>query len=134
MVKYIKRSLAMLLALALMLSVVPVSFAAEDSYSTDGAYIFTFSDSGITVNQEGTGGKYSAKNTELKIQAAGTYIVSGSCADGFIQVSKSVTGVTLVLNGLTLTNSVTCPLSLNKSTGVTLVIADGTTNTLTDNA
>ncbi len=134
MLKKIKRTLAMLLALALMLSLVPVTFAAENEYSTDGAYVFTFSDSGITVNQEGSGGKYSAKDTELKIQAAGTYIVSGSCADGFIQVSKSVTGVTLVLNGLTLTNSVTCPLSLNKSTGATVVVADGTVNTLTDNA
>ena len=134
MLKQIKRTIAMLLALALMLSIVPVTFAAEDEYSADGAYIFTFSDSGITVDQEGTGGKYKASKTELKIQAAGTYIVSGSCADGFIQVSKGVTGVTLVLDGLNLTNSVTCPLSLNKSTGVTLVVADGTVNTLTDNA
>ncbi len=128
------RFIAILLAMALVLSLVPVSFAAEDAYETDGAYIFSFSDGGIDVVQEGSGGKYKAEDTELKIQAAGTYIVSGSCAEGFIQVSKGVTGVTLVLDGLTLTNSTTCPLSLNKSTGVTLVIADGSTNTLTDNA
>ncbi len=124
---------ALVIALALLLSMLPISFAAE-SYSTEGAYVFTFSDDGITVVQEGEGGKYKASGTELKIQAGGTYIVSGSCADGFIQVSKGVTGVTLVLNGLTLTNSTTCPLSINKSTGVTLVVAAGTTNTLTDNA
>ena len=130
----ISKVLATVLALAMILSLLPViSFAAE-SYPTEGAYVFSFSDSGITVVQEGKDGKYKASGTELKIQAAGTYIVSGSCAEGFIQVSKSVTGVTLVLNGLTLTNSTTCPLSLNKSTGVTLVVAPGTVNTLTDNA
>ena len=128
------RFIAILLTMALVFSLVPAVSAAESTYETDGAYIFSFSDDGIDVAQEGSGGKYKAEDTELKIQAGGTYIVSGSCADGFIQVSKGVTGVTLVLNGLTLTNSTTCPLSINKSTGVTLVIADGSTNTLTDNA
>ena len=126
--------LATVLALAMILSLLPAMTLAAESYPTDGAYVFTFSDSGIQVVQEGEGGKYKASGTELKIQAAGTYIVSGSCAEGFIQVSKGVTDVTLVLNGLTLTNSTTCPLSLNKSTGVTLVVAPGTVNTLTDNA
>ena len=130
----ISKVLAIALALAMILSLMPVMSFAAESYPTEGAYVFSFSDSGITVVQEGEGGKYKASGTELKIQAAGTYIVSGSCAEGFIQVSKSVTGVTLVLNGLTLTNSTTCPLSLNKSTGVTLVVAPGTVNTLTDNA
>ena len=130
----ISKVLATVLALAMILSLLPVMSFAAESYPTEGAYVFNFSDSGITVVQEGKDGKYKASGTELKIQAAGTYIVSGSCAEGFIQVSKSVTGVTLVLNGLTLTNSTTCPLSLNKSTGVTLVVAPGTVNTLTDNA
>ncbi len=126
--------IATVIALAMILSLLPAMTLAAESYPTDGAYVFTFSDSGIDVLQEGEGGKYKASGTELKIQAEGTYIVSGSCAEGFIQVSKGVTGVTLVLNGLTLTNATTCPLSINKSTGVTLVVAPGTVNTLTDNA
>ncbi len=126
--------MATVLALAMVLSLLPATTFAAESYPTEGAYVFSFSDSGITVVQEGEGGKYKASGTELKIQEEGTYIVSGSCAEGFIQVSKGVTGVTLVLNGLTLTNSTTCPLSINKSTGVTLVVAPGTVNTLTDNA
>ncbi len=130
----ISKVMAMALALAMILSLLPVMSFAAESYPTEGAYVFNFTDSGIAVVQEGEGGKYKASGTELKIQAEGTYIVSGSCDEGFIQVSKSVTGVTLVLNGLTLTNSTTCPLSINKSTGVTLVIAPGTVNTLTDNA
>ena len=130
----ISKVMAMALALAMILSLLPVMSFAAESYPTEGAYVFNFTDSGIDVVQEGEGGKYKASGTELKIQAEGTYIVSGSCAEGFIQVSKSVTGVTLVLNGLTLTNSTTCPLSINKSTGVTVVVAPGTVNTLTDNA
>lgn len=42
--------------------------------------------------------------------------------------------MTLVLNGLTLTSSDTAPISCNKSSGVTIVAASGTTNTLTDSA
>lgn len=36
--------------------------------------------------------------------AGGTYVFSGDCDNGSITVKKGVTGVTIVLNGLTLTN------------------------------
>ncbi len=130
----LSKILSLLLVLSLVLGILPVMASAAQDYTTDGAYIFKYSDSGIEVVQKGEGGEYKISGTTLKIQDAGTYIVSGSCAEGFLQVSKGVTGVTLVLNGLTLTNATTCPLSINKSTGVTLVVADGTVNTLTDNA
>ena len=130
----LSKILSLLLVLSLVLGILPVMASAAQDYTTDGAYIFKYSDSGIEVVQKGEGGEYKISGTTLKIQDAGTYIVSGSCAEGFLQVSKGVTDVTLVLNGLTLTNATTCPLSINKSTGVTLVVADGTVNTLTDNA
>ena len=133
-IQFLPKLLALALALSMVLGLLPAMTFAEEAYPTDGAYVFTYSDSGIAVVQEGEGGEYKISGTTLKIQDAGTYIVSGSCAEGFLQVSKGVTGVTLVLNGLTLTNATTCPLSLNKSTGVTLVVAPGTVNTLTDNA
>ncbi|MBR4309340.1 MAG: carbohydrate-binding domain-containing protein [Oscillospiraceae bacterium] len=130
----LSKILSLLMVLSLVLGLLPVIGSAAPAYTTDGAYIFKYSDSGIEVVQKGEGGEYKISGTTLKIQAEGTYIVSGSCAEGFLQVSKGVTGVTLVLNGLTLTNATTCPVSINKSTGVTLVVADGTVNTLTDNA
>ena len=101
--------------------------------SAETATAFTFSDDGISV-KEGDSTGYKVSGTALTINEAGTYVVSGSCADGSIKVKKGTTGVTIVLDGLTLTSSTTAPLTCNKSTGVTVVAAAGTANTLTDAA
>ena len=61
--------------------------------------------------------------TSLTITAAGTYILQGSCEDGSVTVEKGVTGVTLVLNGLTLTSADTAPILCKKSTEVTIQAA-----------
>ena len=96
----ISKVLATVLALAMILSLLPViSFAAE-SYPTEGAYVFSFSDSGITVVQEGEGGKYKASGTELKIQAEGTYIVSGSCPEGIKAVTEAHPDVDIVVTAV----------------------------------
>lgn len=106
---------------------------AETAYTLDGATCFTFSDDGIAA-EEGSYSGYKVDGTALTINGAGVYAVSGSCADGSITIKKGTTGVTLVLNGLTLTSSDTAPIACNKSTEVTIVAADGTVNTLTDAA
>ena len=122
-------------ALAVSLAVpllTPAARAAEE-YDTAGAASFVFSDSGITAAE----GDYSGckiDGTALTIQDAGVYSVSGSCADGSIKVKKGVTGVTLILSGLTLTSADTAPITCAKSTGVTIAAAAGTVNTLTDSA
>ncbi len=92
---------------------------------------FVFSNDTITVT-EGSYTDYTVKGTTVTISAAGTYSFSGSCNDGAIAVAKGLNGVTIVLNGLTLTNTTTAPLVVKKDTTVTITIADGTTNTLTD--
>ena len=122
-----KQALSLLLTLALLLCFVPVASAADYS----GATAFVFSDDGIAVT-EGEATDYKISGTALTINAAGTYVLSGACADGSVKVKKGTTGVTLVLNGLELTSAATAPITCNKSTGVTLVIADGSVNTLTD--
>ena len=99
-------------------------------YSLADATVFTFTDSGITA-QDGTGG-YEIDGTALTIDSAGTYAVTGTCADGSITVKKGATGVTLVLNGLSLTSADTAPIACNKSTEVTIVAAEGSVNSLTD--
>lgn len=122
-----KQAFSLLLTLALLLCFVPVASAADYS----GATAFVFSDDGLAVTEgEATG--YKISGTALTINAAGTYVLSGACADGSVKVKKGTTGVTLVLNGLELTSAATAPITCNKSTGVTLVIADGSVNTLTD--
>ena len=90
---------------------------AASTYSAADAITFTFSDSGITASA--TGG-YKLDGTALTIQSAGTYILTGSCADGSVTVKKGTTGVTLVLNGLDLTSADTAPIACNKSTEVTI--------------
>ena len=122
-------------ALAVSLAVpllTPAARAAEE-YDTAGATSFVFTNSGITA-AEGDYDGYKIDGTALTIQAAGVYSVSGSCADGSIKVKKGVTGVTLILSGLTLTSADTAPITCAKSTGVTIAAAAGTVNTLTDSA
>lgn len=107
--------------------------AAYTRYTIDGATALTFSDKGITAT-DGGDTAYEIDGTALTITGAGTYVVSGSCADGSIQVKKGVTGVILVLNGLSLTSADTAPITCAKSSGVVIAVADGTSNSLADTA
>ncbi len=72
----------------------------------------------------------SDENSSVKISSAGTYIVTGSCADGSITVKKGTTGVVLVLRDLELTSTESAALSLNKGSEVKIVV-EGTVS-LTD--
>lgn len=123
-------------ALSLIISlIIPVSASARTAaeYSEDGATYIEFSDDGITVN-EGEYDGYKVSGTELTLKDAGTYIVSGKCSDGSIKVEKGTEGVTLVLDGLSLTSSDTAPITCAKSSEVVIAAADGTVNSLTDSA
>lgn len=133
----IKKLLSLLLAVLLTLSLAACSAqggdktqTGDESYSADAA--FTFSDSGITATGSGDG--YEIDGTHLAIKSTGTYSLSGSCADGSVEVKKGTTGVTLILNGLELDSADTAPISCNKSTAVTIVAADGSINALGDSA
>lgn len=129
--KIISITLALITALFAVMSCIPTALAAE--YQANGATYFTFTDGGITVS-EGTYDGYKIEGTSLTINDSGTYVLSGSCADGSVKVKKGTTGVTLVLNGLTLTSSTTAPIACNKSTDVRIIVASGSVNTLTDSA
>lgn len=98
------------------------------NYSADAA--FTFTDSAITATGEGSG--YEIDGTHITIEASGTYLLSGECSDGSVEVKKGTTGVTLILDGLELESSDTAPISCNKSTEVTILAAEGSVNTLSD--
>lgn len=131
-----KKGLSILLALTLLMGLVSMGASAaqtQETYSAEGATAFVFSDDGIAVT-EGDYSGYKISGTALTISDAGTYTVSGTCADGSIKVKKGTTGVTLILNGLDLTSASTAPLACNKSSAVTIVVSDGTVNTLTDSA
>ena len=107
------------------------SAAAETtSYNAADALTLTFTDSGIT----GSGSGVEISGTALTISEPGTYLLTGSCADGSVKVKKGTVGVTLILSDLSLSSSTTAPITCGKSSVVTIVAADGTTNTLTDAA
>ena len=121
---------AIILALALALSLLSGCAAdqKENTETISGTEI-QFSDGKITAaSTDGV----EIDGTDLIITAAGTYVLSGSCADGSVTVEKGVDGVTLVLNGLTLTSETTAPIVCGKGSEVTIEAAAGTENTLTD--
>ncbi len=119
---------AVLLSLAVLLPSVPAAFASQSA--AEGTAV-VFSESGITAADESG---LSIDGTTLTIEQAGTYALSGTCSDGSAKVKKGVTGVTLVLSGLDLTSSTTAPITCGKSSGVTILAAEGTENALTDAA
>ena len=120
-------------AVFLLASLPAVGVAAAEEYDTAGATRLTFTDGGITA-ADGKYTDYVIDGTALQVEGAGTYILSGTCGDGSVTVKKGTIGVTLVLDGLTLTSAATAPLACNKSTGVTVMAAAGSVNTLTDTA
>ncbi len=106
--------------------------AEAASYSLADAVTFTFTDDGITASADSS--SYKIDGCSLTIKESGTYVLSGSCADGSIKVKAGGSGVTLILNGLDLTSADTAPIVCGKSSVVTIVAAEGTANTLTDSA
>ena len=127
----IRKLLAIVLVTLLALTPLSLLSFAADDVDLSGATSFVFSDSSITVT-EGSYTGYKVAGTALTINKAGTYVVSGSCANGTIVVKKNTTDVTLVLNDLTLTASATAPITCNKGSGVTIVAAAGSVNNLAD--
>lgn len=125
-----KKLLAALLASALAAGMLPTSACAASDYTTANATLVTLTDSFATAKGKYTG--YEIDGTDVSITAAGTYVFSGDCGDGSITVKKGVTGVTIVLNGLTLTNDDSAAITLNKTAEASLIAAAGTTNTVAD--
>ena len=108
----------------------PTSACAASDYTTANATLVTLTDSSATAKGKYTG--YEIDGTDVSITAAGTYVFSGDCDNGSITVKKGVTGVTIVLNGLTLTNDDSAAITLNKTAEASLIAAAGTTNTVAD--
>ena len=125
-----KKLLAALLASALAAGMLPTSACAASDYTTANATLVTLTDSSAKASGKYTG--YEIDGTDVSITAAGTYVFSGDCNNGSITVKKGVTGVTIVLNGLTLTNDDSAAITLNKTAEASLIAAAGTTNTVAD--
>ncbi|MCR5183059.1 MAG: cell wall-binding repeat-containing protein [Clostridia bacterium] len=113
------RVIAILLTVLVVLTCFVPAGVSADTYDSDNT--FTFSDSGITVLDEGGSG-FKISGTSLTINASGTYVVTGNCSDGSVKVKKGTTGVTLILKDLDLTSLTTAPVACNKMSQVDIVI------------
>ena len=147
--KHLSKLLAIVISVALIVSMMisaSVTASAEEAaeatetktavtvstnYDISDATSFVFSDEGIAVT-EGAYSGYKIDGTSLTIKESGTYVLSGTCANGTVVVKKNVTGVTLILDGLTLSASATAPITCNKGSEVTIVAAAGSVNNLAD--
>ena len=127
-----KKLLPFLCASALALSLTACAGTINNSTADAASDVtFTFTDSGVIATGETNTG-YEIDGTALTITDSGTYTVSDSCADGSIKVKKGTIGVTLVLDGLTLTSEDTAAITCGKSSEVTILVSDGTENFLSD--
>ena len=67
------------------------------------------------------------------ITAAGTYALSGALTDGQVIVdTEDEQVVTLVLNGVDISNSTTAPIAILNAEEVVIVLADNSANNVTD--
>lgn len=76
----------------------------------------------------------SESNSSVKIKEAGTYIVTGACADGSITVAKGTTGVVLILRDLDLTSTTGATLSVNKGAEAKIIVEGSVTLTDAEDA
>lgn len=93
--------------------------------------LITFTDGGAEVR--GTG--VTCDGTHVTISRGGSYTLTGSCADGSVTVAPAQKEeVTLILSGLDLTSASYSPLCAEGAEKLTVILADGTQNSLTDGA
>ncbi len=110
------------------------SYAAETDVSQlvqEASTTFTFTETGINT-LSGSEDAYKIEGNDLTIKESGVYIITGNCSDGSVTVKKGTTGVTLILQDLTLASSTGAPICINKENTDTTIVINGT-NTLTDN-
>lgn len=129
-----KKLKAIIIAAALVCtSVLCVLPACAAEYSENGATVFSFGETTVDI-KTGSSTGYETDGCDIKITESGTYVFKGSCADGSITVKKGTSGVVLILSGLNLESKKSAPLVLNKSSEVTVVVKEGTQNSLCDSA
>lgn len=128
---FLKKSLSAISAIALSISAIGSPCMARPEADGENMTEFEFQDGQIIVT-EGDYSGYEVDGTSLTITGGGSYAVSGSCTDGNITVKKGTTGVTLLLDGITLSSSDTAPICCGKSSGVSIMANSGTTNSLSD--
>lgn len=114
---------------ALILALASISPAAL-TYAQSEAQI-TLADDASSISGEGV----SIDGNTITVTQAGTYSLSGSLSDGQLLVDTQDAGtVTLILDGVDITNQTNAPVYVKNAAEVVIVLADGSENHLTDAA
>ena len=107
-------------------------FTARDlevGYEESSAINITLKDNASTVSGSGA----EVKDNTITINSEGTYVISGTLAEGQIVVEAADTEkVQLVLNGVTIHNSTSAAIYIKSGDKVFITLEEGTVNTLTD--
>ncbi|MBP1641082.1 MAG: uncharacterized protein H6Q17_2665 [Bacteroidetes bacterium] len=102
--------------------------ASDYVYDASSAISIVFNGTSITTSSSNV----TVSGNTATITAGGTYSVSGSLTDGQLIVNASGAVVKIIMNGVTMVNSSTSPFYIKKSQKTILILADNTTNTVTD--
>lgn len=105
------------------------SDSSDDTTDTTAGGTIHFTASSVQVSGVGV----SASGTTATVTSGGEYKVTGSCSDGRIIVCAPDTeNVKLNLSGVTLSSKENGPIFFETAKNGHIILADGTTNTLTD--
>lgn len=102
--------------------------ASDYVYDASTAIGIVFNSTSITTSSPNV----TVSGSTATITAGGTYTISGSLTNGQLIVNASGAVVKIIMNGVTLANSSTSPLYIKKSQKTMLILADNTTNKVTD--
>ena len=147
LMKLIKLISCLLLALALSISFIgcdeepthPAESSGLSEQSTPQGSEPSPEDSTVTITLTGTGytasksGVVAASGNVLTITAGGTYKITGTLNNAQLRVSVQKTElVELIFAGVSITNSTSAPLYIESADKVSIELAAGTENVLTD--
>ncbi|MFZ3070306.1 MAG: carbohydrate-binding domain-containing protein [Anaerolineaceae bacterium] len=103
----------------------------EDDYTWDAAIEVAISLNGTSISTSGAG--VDVNGSTAVITSPGTYRLSGSLDNGQILVNtESEETVRLILDGVSISNSSSATINIEKAGKVVLILADGTQNVLSD--
>ncbi len=110
----------------------PESHFDTEQLALDESSIVHIALEGTTATSES--GDVIIDGAAVTITAAGTYSFSGTLSDGEIIVDADDDDVTLILDGVDIANPDGAAIAVTNAGLATVILADGTTNTLTDGA
>ena len=109
----------------------PLDVAGDDTYAAATATRIALNGTTISV----TGAGATAAGSTVTVSSAGTYVISGTLADGQVVVDAPGGGlVRLVLDGAAITNADDSAILVAEAGRTAVVLAAGSANTLTDGA